>query len=224
MRLPPTGVNRAFADWLSYMSYKKDMYGSLQLPVFLQDRTVQSLEELCERVFPTAALHGQQDPDFFAGRAILTMRNIHLAELNNQVTASLPGDLSVRYSVDKALQDNVHHDTDDYTTEFLQSVDLPGLPPSILRLKKNMPVMLLRNLRPSEGLCNGTRLLITDLLPHVIKARVLTGDYCGIEHFPVRPCFAITVNKSQGQSLQTVGIDLRVPAFSHGQLPGPYPL
>jgi ATP-dependent DNA helicase PIF1 len=36
--------------------------------------------------------------------------------------------------------------------------------------------------------------------------------------FPVRPCFAITVNKSQGQSLHTVGVDLQLPAFSHGQL------
>jgi len=36
--------------------------------------------------------------------------------------------------------------------------------------------------------------------------------------FPVRLCFAMTVNKSQGQSLDQVGVDLRTPAFSHGQL------
>jgi ATP-dependent exoDNAse (exonuclease V) alpha subunit len=36
--------------------------------------------------------------------------------------------------------------------------------------------------------------------------------------FPVRLAFAMTINKSQGQSLQTVGIDLRVPVFAHGQL------
>jgi hypothetical protein len=28
----------------------------------------------------------------------------------------------------------------------------------------------------------------------------------------------MTVNESQGQSLQTVGLDLRYPAFTHGQL------
>ena len=27
----------------------------------------------------------------------------------------------------------------------------------------------------------------------------------------------MTINKSQGQSLNTVGIDLRAPAFTHGQ-------
>jgi ATP-dependent exoDNAse (exonuclease V) alpha subunit len=28
----------------------------------------------------------------------------------------------------------------------------------------------------------------------------------------------MTINKSQGQSLWTVGLDLRIPVFSHGQL------
>ena len=28
----------------------------------------------------------------------------------------------------------------------------------------------------------------------------------------------MTVNKSQGQTLQTIGLDLRIPVFTHGQL------
>lgn len=36
--------------------------------------------------------------------------------------------------------------------------------------------------------------------------------------FPVRVAFAMTINKSQGQSLGMVGIDLRYEVFSHGQL------
>ena len=36
--------------------------------------------------------------------------------------------------------------------------------------------------------------------------------------YPIRLCFAMTVNKSQGQSLKTVGVDLRTSAFTHGQL------
>ena len=38
------------------------------------------------------------------------------------------------------------------------------------------------------------------------------------KQFPIRLCFAMTVNKSQGQSLDTVGVDLRAPPFTHGQL------
>ena len=36
--------------------------------------------------------------------------------------------------------------------------------------------------------------------------------------FPVRLCFAMTINKAQSQSLRTVGVDLRSPVFTHGQL------
>ncbi|KAG5530927.1 hypothetical protein RHGRI_025763 [Rhododendron griersonianum] len=36
--------------------------------------------------------------------------------------------------------------------------------------------------------------------------------------FPVRLAYAMTINKSQGQSVKFVGVDLRTPVFSHGQL------
>jgi hypothetical protein len=36
--------------------------------------------------------------------------------------------------------------------------------------------------------------------------------------FPVRLAFAMTINKSQGQSVSWVGLDLQTPVFAHGQL------
>ena len=36
--------------------------------------------------------------------------------------------------------------------------------------------------------------------------------------FPVRLAFAMTINKSQGQSAKYIGLDLRCPVFAHGQL------
>lgn len=36
--------------------------------------------------------------------------------------------------------------------------------------------------------------------------------------FPLTLAYAITINKSQGQTLDFVGIDLRSACFSHGQL------
>ncbi|XP_050055002.1 uncharacterized protein LOC126549554 [Aphis gossypii] len=55
------------------------------------------------------------------------------------------------------------------------------------------------------------------LIPRIKK---IPTDYPfelkGIQ-FPLKVCFVITINKSQGQSLSMTGIDLREECFSHGQ-------
>ena len=88
--------------------------------------------------------------------------------------------------------------------------------------------------------CNGTRMVKVRLLRHGVVARIDGGDFDGDIHFipridctsneadlpfklfrrqlPIRLCFAMTINKSQGQTLHTVGVDLRNPVFTHGQL------
>ncbi|XP_008180546.1 uncharacterized protein LOC103308627 [Acyrthosiphon pisum] len=102
--------------------------------------------------------------------------------------------------------------------------------------------MLLRNIDPKRQLCNGTRLVVTELRPHNFKARKLSSADDGQDdiilpavaltsseeddlpfqmkriQFPVRLSFAMTINKSQGQTFDRVGLLLLSPAFSHGQL------
>lgn len=88
-------------------------------------------------------------------------------------------------------------------------------------------------------MCNGIRLIVTRLGDNVIEGQILTGKLAGEKRlipriqldsdpqdypyricrrqFPVRLCFGMTINKSQGQSFQQVGVDLREDVFTHSQ-------
>ena len=238
MRLQSGPDNLAFATWLSQLSYQPELIGRIELPSYI--RRAQGKDGLCEQVFPAAELTNPDRPaDFFSKRAILCTRNTETYEFNNMILNRMPGDFEDYHAVNSANMDDAGRGQEEFAREFLQSVQLPGLPPSHLRLKVGVPVMLLRNLRPSEGLCNGTRLVITRLTRRLVEARILTGEWKGTVHvlpciqlqstetelpfiltrqqFPIRVCFAMTINKSQGQSLDTVGVDLRMPVFTHGQ-------
>lgn len=102
------------------------------------------------------------------------------------------------------------------------------------------PFMLLRNLNQKKGLCNGTCLIVLYLGEHVIRGEIVTGSHIGHKvdlpriilsesvtkhpftlerrQFPIRLCYAMTINKSQGQSLKCVLLYLPQPVFIHGQL------
>ena len=90
-------------------------------------------------------------------------------------------------------------------------------------------------------MCNGTRLKITKLFTYNIEAEIITGENVGNKvflpritlntvnssslpfilyrkQFPLVPAFAMTINKSQGQSFDTVGLYLKKEFFFHGQL------
>ena len=67
--------------------------------------------------------------------------------------------------------------------EFLNSLNFNGFPQHELRLKKNIPIMLLRNINPSIGLCNGTRLMVVELGKKIIEAIIITGSHCEEKNF-----------------------------------------
>lgn len=100
--------------------------------------------------------------------------------------------------------------------------------------------MLLRNLNPKKGLCNGTRLIITLCYKFLIEGLIITRNKMGEKtyipmismtptdkalpfvlnrkQFPVAVCYAMTINKSQGQTVKNVGLFLPKTVFNHGQL------
>ncbi|GAU43626.1 hypothetical protein TSUD_185190 [Trifolium subterraneum] len=195
-----------------------------------------SIQIFIGHIFPQLELHGW-DASYMTQRAILTPKNDDVQKLNDILINQFPGEEHNFLSFDEVEGDT--HNL--YQQELLNSITQGGLPPHILKLKKGAPLMLLRNLDPRYGLCNGTRLLCHGLFMNMLDVEILTGSNAGKraflpriklktsassglpfvlrrKQFPVRLSFAITINKSQGQTIPNVGIYLTRHVFSHGQL------
>nr|ADB85380.1 putative retrotransposon protein [Phyllostachys edulis] len=181
-------------------------------------------------------------PEYLRSKAILSPTNETVDEINSFVLTKVPGAETEYLSCDTISKSaDTAADADLlYPLELLNSINPNNFPQHRLLLKLGVPVMLFRNLNQSIGLCNGTRLIISRLADVVIEATVMTGSAMGQtvyipritlistdrkwpfrlqrRQFPLRVCYAMTINKSQGQTLQSVGIYLKKPVFTHGQL------
>ncbi|CAN1242017.1 ATP-dependent DNA helicase PIF1 [Linum perenne] len=172
----------------------------------------------------------------------VTPTNKVVSAINDLILTQLPGEEKVYLSADTLTTSGPNQISLEiqYPTEFLNSLSFNGMPEHQLRFKPYTIVMLLRNLNPSVGLCNGTRILLTHLGTNVVRGLIVGGSYEGTiaiiprivldvtdqnwpftlrrRQYPLRLCYAMTINKSQGQTLDTVGLYLPTPVFSHGQL------
>jgi PIF1-like helicase/DNA helicase Pif1-like protein len=200
--------------------------------------------DLLDSIFPNLdrARDVEESRAYFTKAAILAARNDDVHQLNTRLLASLPGESREYVSFDKAFNNaDAGVDGNAFPPDYLNTLNPQGMTTHRLELKVGAPVMLLRNVSSADGLCNGTRLLITRLRDRVIEARIMGGERDGEMVFvsriyldssassglpftlrrlqlPIRLAFAMTINKSQGQSLQRVGVYLNEPVFTHGQL------
>ena len=120
-----------------------------------------------------------RDFGIFTNRCILAFHNDTVNQFNTTVLESLPGEASVFRAVDSSDTNEEDPEIVHFPSEYLRSLDIGGLPPSHLVLKVGCPVMLLRNLYPSEGLCNGTRMIVTRLGQRCTEVQILGGNFHG---------------------------------------------
>ena len=243
MRLEQTADSARHAQWLLDIGSGSNMDESetVEIPenMCCDGNTVESL---ISATYPGIG-EGHKDDKYFLDRTLLCCKNDEVDDCNEVILGKFPGVERVMMSADSIqVEDEAQNEYQPYPTEYLNSLRASGLPLARLALKKGCPVMMLRNLEPSKGLCNGTRLIVTDIRARVLQCRIITGDvkFAGKtvlipritlsptadkipiplcrRQFPVWVAFSMTVNKSQGQSVRHVGLNLQTPVFSHGQL------
>ena len=247
MRVRASGdpVLEAFDQWTLSIGNGSVMDGAVPIPpdmlTEIQPNTktepwkeAESMKTFCKLVFPDIETNFSI-PGWFEGRSILAPTNKEVDSINDMMQDWLPG-AGVKLSSADTLENP--SDAFRFNTEYLNTLRPNGFPQHMLDLKPGMPLMLLRNINPRQGLCNGTRLMFDRMVDNkLLQCRIVGSDRVVLipritfipksgeypfewqrRQFPVRPAFATTINKSQGQSLKNVGVWLRGQVFSHGQL------
>ncbi|GFS93187.1 ATP-dependent DNA helicase [Trichonephila clavipes] len=119
---------------------------------------VESEDELIDQVFPNMQQH-IHDEKRLCEKTILVPKNETVAKINKKILGEIASETSVYNSIDTVMSSD---DTTNYPVEFLNSLDLSGVPSHKLELNVGVPVLLMRNL-DAPRLCNGIQLRITEL-------------------------------------------------------------
>ncbi|XP_071914004.1 uncharacterized protein [Coffea arabica] len=133
-----------------------DELGQMSLPthmvVFFHNKE-ESLDRLLFGiVFPDLNLYSC-NPYRMINRCVLCPKNSSVDEINKMTIAKFPENLHRYRSGERTVDKRNQIDYED----FLNSFNPKGLPSHELLRNENCPTMLLRNVNPTDGLCNGTR-------------------------------------------------------------------
>ncbi|XP_051134181.1 uncharacterized protein LOC127253573 [Andrographis paniculata] len=232
--------DKSFATFLEEVgnnSCVNNNKGEIQIPTTsLISLENNNLLQLIDKIYPQNLLHPSSSAALI-GRSILTPTNETVDTINNQIIESMFGEpiVLIARDVTKDPSQQAHYE------DYLNTLTPNGMPPHRLVLKTGAPIMLLCNLDPTNGLSNGTRLVCKQITRNLLQAEIATGPQkgtlcfipriplklnniheCSVEfirtQFPVKLCFSMTINKSQGQTLDVVGVYMKQPVFMHGQL------
>jgi len=136
-------------------------------------------ETIVKSTYPDL-FNNYRDPKFLEERAIQCPENKTVEEINEYIMSQIEGEEVTYLSSDSVCKATTSKSIEHiYPTEFLNSLKFPGIPNHELRLKVGLPVMLLQNINQSAGLCNGTRMTITQHGNKYIEAKIITGTQLG---------------------------------------------
>jgi len=107
--------------------------------------------------------------------AIITLKNNTVSKINNCIFNMLPGMKRVYLSTDIVCKTSSDGDNADilYLVEFINQLEFNGVSSHTISLRIGTPIMFLCNLNLSAGLCNGTKLIVTQLAIQRLNAITL---------------------------------------------------
>ena len=116
---------------------------------------------------------------YFCERAILTPTNAVADEWNEQILQNLDSATHVTYSSSDSIDAATDQDKVLWPTEFLNSLTPAGMPPHALTLAPGALIMLLRNIDVDDGLCNGVRGIVVQIMPRILDVLIVSGSAAG---------------------------------------------
>ena len=129
-----------------------------------------SMKKFCKEIFPDLN-ENINKLGWLEGRTILAPTYKEVDTLNQMMEDMMPRGGTILSSADSLQNPS---DVFRFNIEYVNTLRPNGFPQHILRLKPGMPLMLLRNINPRQGLCNGTRLIFDKCLDNkLLQCRVV---------------------------------------------------
>nr|GEU47034.1 ATP-dependent DNA helicase PIF1-like [Tanacetum cinerariifolium] len=221
---------RDFAEWILKVRDRElgeanDGEVSIDVPKeLLIDAVDDPVTSIIDFTYPNL-LNNINNPSYFQEKAILALTNEVVDTINDHLLNKFPGEEMVYLSCDSIDKTERGFSIDEavFSPKFINGLKFSGVSNHKLALKVGVSIMLLRNIDQANGLCNGTRLQVLRLTRTSIQAKIIKGTHFGKEviiprlritpsdkRLPIKIVrkqyylslsFAMTINKSQGQSL-----------------------
>ena len=246
LRINHRATSRAFQKFLLRIGNGSVQQSKFKTGLGRHIKITKKLEKVVQTVYSdvidTTRRSNMNDADlcrYYSQRLILAPKHVAVDSTNIRIFNSMPGD-----EIEYVARNRLCEFSRRVPLGALAEINPGNMGPQILRIKMGMPVILIRTLNKHVGLVTGARGLIVASTPNVIRIRLLAGPNAATVHsiyrlwhendpsltntsgirferdqFPVKPAFACTIDRSQGMTLEYLGLLLRDhEVFSHGQL------